>query len=148
AMIDAAVRAFRLPDLRRKILFTFGLLAVYRLVSHVPIPGVNVEQLRSLFESNQLLGMLDLFSGGSLTTFSVAALGVYPYITASIVMQIIAPLIPSLQEMQKEGEAGRTRVAQYTRILAVPLAMLQAYAQATLLARDGIITNFGLFDRF
>jgi len=146
-MMDAAVRAFRLPDLRRKILFTFALLAVYRLASHVPIPGVDVNQLRQLFESNQLLGMLDLFSGGSLTTFSVAALGVYPYITASIVMQIIAPLIPSLQEMQKEGEAGRTRVAQYTRILAVPLAMLQGYAQATLLARQGIIQNFGLFDR-
>jgi preprotein translocase subunit SecY len=146
-MLDAAMRAFRLPDLRRKIIFTFGLLAVYRLATHLPIPGVDVNQLRDLFQSNQLLGMLDLFSGGSLTTFSVAALGVYPYITASIVMQIIAPLIPSLQEMQKEGEAGRTRVAQYTRILSVPLAMLQGYAQATLLARQGIIVNFGLFDR-
>src|ERR687885_2867884 len=146
-MIDAAVRAFRLPDLRRKIIFTFALLAVYRLATHLPIPGVDVNQLRDLFQSNQLLGMLDLFSGGSLATFSVAALGVYPYITASIVMQIVAPLIPSLQEMQKEGEAGRTRVAQYTRILAVPLAMLQGYAQATLLSREGIIVNFGLFDR-
>ena len=146
-MLDAAVRAFRLPDLRRKIIFTFVLLAVYRLANHVPIPSVDVARLRELFASNALLGMLDLFSGGSLTTFSIAALGVYPYITASIVMQIIAPLIPSLQEMQKEGEAGRTRVAQYTRILAVPLAMLQGYAQATLLANQGIITNFGLFSR-
>jgi preprotein translocase subunit SecY len=146
-MIDAAVRAFRLPDLRRKIIFTFALLAIYRLAAHVPVPGVDAARLRELFENNQLLGMLDLFSGGSLTTFSVAALGVYPYITASIVMQILAPLIPSLAELQKEGEAGRTRIAQYTRLLTVPLAMLQAYAQATLFAREGIITNFGLFDR-
>jgi len=146
-MIDATVRAFRLPDLRRKILFTFAMLAIYRLATHVPVPGVNAEALRNLFASNQLLGMLDLFSGGSLTTFSIAALGVYPYITATIVMQIISPLIPSLQELQREGEAGRTRVAQYTRILTVPLALFQAYAQSTLLSREGIITNFGLFNR-
>lgn len=146
-MLEAVLRAFRLPDVRQKILFTFGLLAVYRLAAHVPIPGVNTAELRSLFEQNQLLGMLDLFSGGSLTTFSVAALGVYPYITASIVMQIMAPLIPSLAEMQKEGEGGRTRMAQYTRILTVPLALLQAYAQATILYRSGIIANFSLFDR-
>lgn len=146
-MIDATLRAFRLPDLRRKILFTLAMLVVYRLASHVPVPGVDVAKLQDLFQSNQLLGMLDLFSGGSLTTFSVAALGVYPYITASIVMQIMAPLIPALENMQKEGEAGRTRVAQYTRILTVPLALLQAYAQATLLSRQGIIANYGLFNR-
>ncbi|MBI3972446.1 MAG: preprotein translocase subunit SecY [Chloroflexi bacterium] len=146
-MIDAVARAFRLPDLRRKIIFTFALLGVYRLAAHVPIPGVDVARLQELFATNQLLGLLDLFSGGSLTTFSVAALGVYPYITASIVMQIVAPLIPALQELQKEGEAGRTRISQYTRLLTVPLAMLQAYAQATLLAREGIIANFGLLDR-
>ena len=125
------MRAFRLPDVRRKILFTFAMLAVFRVVAHVPLPGVNLGSLRQLLEQNQLLGMLDLFSGGSLTTFSIAALGVYPYITASIVMQVLAPVIPQLQEMQKDGEAGRTKVAQYTRVLTVPLAMLQAYAQAT-----------------
>lgn len=146
-MIEAVMRAFRLPDVRRKILFTFAMLAIYRLVAHVPVPGVDVDQLQELFERNQLLGMLDLFSGGSLTTFSVAALGVYPYITAQIVMQIMAPLIPRLEELQKEGEAGRTRMSQYTRMLTVPLALLQAYAQATLLSREGIIQNFGLFDR-
>ncbi|HAN16257.1 MAG: preprotein translocase subunit SecY [Proteobacteria bacterium] len=143
-MFEAVMRAFRLPDVRRKILFTFAMLAVFRVVAHVPLPGVNLGSLRQLLEQNQLLGMLDLFSGGSLTTFSIAALGVYPYITASIVMQVLAPVIPQLQEMQKDGEAGRTKVAQYTRVLTVPLAMLQAYAQATLLAREGIISNFGL----
>jgi preprotein translocase subunit SecY len=146
-MIDAVMRAFRLPDVRRKILFTLAMLAVYRLTAHIPIPGVNVAALQDLFNTNQLLGLLDLFSGGSLTTFSVAALGVYPYITASIVMQIMAPLIPQLAEMQKEGETGRTKMAQYTRLLTVPLAMLQAYAQATILARQGIIANFDLFNR-
>jgi preprotein translocase subunit SecY len=148
-MFEAALRAFRLPDLRRKILFTFAMLAVFRLSTHVPVPGVNVAALQQLLQGNQLLGMLDLFSGGSLETFSIAALGVYPYITASIVMQILSPLIPSLQELQKEGEAGRTKTAQYTRLLTVPLAMLQAYAQATLLARPpyNAISNFGLFDR-
>jgi preprotein translocase subunit SecY len=146
-VIDAARRAFQLPDLRQKIIFTFAMLAVYRLVAHVPIPGVNQEALRQLVEGNQLLGLLSLFSGGSLETFSIAALGVYPYITAQIVMQILTPVIPRLAELSKEGEAGRTRLSQYTRILTVPLALLQAYAQATLLAREGIITNFGLFDR-
>lgn len=146
-MIDAARRAFQLPDLRRKIFFTFAMLAVYRLAAHVPVPGVNAVRLRELVESNQLLGLLSLFSGGSLETFSIAALGVYPYITASIVMQILSPVIPALSEMSKEGESGRTRLAQYTRLLTVPLAILQAYAQATLLSREGIITNFGLFDR-
>jgi preprotein translocase subunit SecY len=148
-VIDAVLRAFRLPDVRRKILFTFGLLAVYRLTAHVPVPGVNVEELRRQFANNQLLGLLDLFSGGSLTTFSVAALGVYPYITATIVMQIMAPLIPQLSELQKEGESGRTKIGQWSRILTVPLAMLQAYAQATILSRAGIIdpSQFNLFDR-
>ncbi|NCV01549.1 MAG: preprotein translocase subunit SecY, partial [Proteobacteria bacterium] len=95
-MFEAVMRAFRLPDVRRKILFTFAMLAVFRVVAHVPLPGVNLGSLRQLLEQNQLLGMLDLFSGGSLTTFSIAALGVYPYITASIVMQVLAPVIPQL----------------------------------------------------
>ncbi|HEX2036378.1 MAG TPA: preprotein translocase subunit SecY [Chloroflexota bacterium] len=146
-MIDAARRAFQLPDLRRKIIFTFALLAVYRLAASVPVPGVDAVRLRQLVESNQLLGLLSLFSGGSLETFSLAALGVYPYITASIVMQVLSPIIPALSELSKEGESGRTRMAQYTRLLTVPLAVLQAYAQAALLAREGIIVNFGLFDR-
>lgn len=143
-MFDAVLRAFRLPDVRRKLLFTFAMLAVFRIIAHVPLPGVKLDRLRELMSSNQLLGMLDLFSGGSLTTFSIAALGVYPYITAQIVMQVLSPVIPQLQDMQKEGEAGRMRVAQYTRLLAVPLAMLQAYAQGSLLAREGILDNFGL----
>lgn len=143
-MFEAVLRAFRLPDVRRKLIFTFAMLAVFRIIAHVPLPGVRLDKLRELMASNQLLGMLDLFSGGSLTTFSIAALGVYPYITAQIVMQVLSPVIPQLQDLQKEGESGRMRVAQYTRLLAVPLAMLQAYAQGSLLAREGILDNFGL----
>ena len=143
-MFEAVLRAFRLPDVRRKLILTFAMLAVFRIIAHVPLPGVRLDKLRELMASNQLLGMLDLFSGGSLTTFSIAALGVYPYITAQIVMQVLSPVIPQLQDLQKEGESGRMRVAQYTRLLAVPLAMLQAYAQGSLLAREGILDNFGL----
>jgi preprotein translocase subunit SecY len=143
-VFEAVLRAFRLPDVRRKLIFTFAMLAVFRIIAHVPLPGVRLDKLRELMASNQLLGMLDLFSGGSLTTFSIAALGVYPYITAQIVMQVLSPVIPQLQDLQKEGESGRMRVAQYTRLLAVPLAMLQAYAQGSLLAREGILDNFGL----
>lgn len=143
-MFEAVLRAFRLPDVRRKLIFTFAMLAVFRVIAHVPLPGVRLEELRELMASNQLLGMLDLFSGGSLTTFSIAALGVYPYITAQIVMQVLSPVIPQLQDLQKEGESGRMKVSQYTRLLAVPLAILQAYAQGSLLAREGILNNFGL----
>lgn len=150
-MLDSVRRAFTLPDLRRKILFTFGLLAVFRLTAHVPMPGVNRAALQQLFETNQLMGLLDMFSGGAMATFSVAALGVYPYITASIIMQLLVPLVPQLQELSKEGEAGRTRISQYTRLITVPLAALQGYAQASLLASplggsEPILANFGLFD--
>jgi len=143
-VFEAVLRAFRLPDVRRKLIFTFAMLAVFRVIAHVPLPGVRLEELRELMASNQLLGMLDLFSGGSLTTFSIAALGVYPYITAQIVMQVLSPVIPQLQDLQKEGESGRMKVSQYTRLLAVPLAILQAYAQGSLLAREGILNNFCL----
>lgn len=123
-----------IPDLRNKILFTLGMLLVFRLVAHVPVPGINPKELQSALGQNptygQLFGLLDVFSGGSLQNFSVAALGVYPYITASIVMQLVVPIFPRLEAMQKEGgEAGRTRISQYTRVLTVPLAFLQAFGQ-------------------
>ncbi len=123
-----------IPDLRNKILFTLGMLLVFRLVAHVPVPGINPADLRTALGNNptygQLFGLLDVFSGGSLQNFSVAALGVYPYITASIVMQLVVPIFPRLEAMQREGgEAGRTRISQYTRVLTVPLAFLQAFGQ-------------------
>jgi len=144
-MLQAVRNAFKLPDLRRRILFTFAILVIYRLASHIPVPNVDLLALRSVFESNQLLGMLDMFSGGAMSSFSVMAMGVYPYITASIIIQLLVPIIPQLEEIAKEGEAGRNKINQYTHWLTVPLAALQAYGQATLLSRGQmrVLSDFG-----
>ena len=101
-MIQAVRNAFVLPDLRKKILFTFLILAIYRLACHVPVPGVNAGALKNVFASNQLLGLLDLLSGGAMAEFSVMAMGVYPYITASIILQLLTPIIPALERLQKD----------------------------------------------
>jgi len=146
-MIEAMRNALRLPDLRRKILFTLGVLVVYRLAAHVPVPGVDREALRFAFsgrsETGQLLNFLDLLSGGAMSNFSVMALGVYPYITAQIVIQLLTPLIPRLEAMAREGEAGRQRITQYTYILTIPLAALQGVAQATIMGQSRILSQFG-----
>lgn len=143
-MFQAMVNAFRLPDLRRKLLFTFAILVVFRFIAHIPVPGVDQEALARIFQANQLMGMLDLFSGGAMTAFSIAAMGVYPYITSSIIMQLMIPIIPQLQELAKEGDAGRKRINQYTHWLTVPLAALQAFGTAQLLHNQGVISGFGL----
>ncbi|MDP9355614.1 MAG: preprotein translocase subunit SecY [Chloroflexota bacterium] len=145
-MLQAVVNAFKIPDLRRKILFTLAMLAAFRFIASIPVPGVDREGLRAYVEQSQLLGMLNLFSGSGLTNFSVAALGVYPYITASIITQLMTPIIPRLTELSNEGQQGRNRINQYTHWLTVPLALLQGYGQALLFAREGLIANFGLFD--
>jgi preprotein translocase subunit SecY len=148
-VLQAALNAFRVPDLRRKIIFTLGLLVVFRIAAHVPVPNVDHAALTSVLNNNNLLQMLNLFSGGSLQTFSIVALGVYPYITASIVMQLLVPIIPSLEEMSKEGEYGQKRINQYTRMLTVPLALIQAYGQMLALnnfSTTKVFSNFGLFN--
>ncbi len=151
-MIQAVRNALNLPDLRRKILFTFLILAIYRLASHVPVPGVDQTILAQLFNpqntggANQLLLLLDLLSGGAVANFSVLAMGVYPYITASIILQLLIPIIPQLEELSKEGEAGRNKINQYTYYLTIPLAALQAIGQARLfIAQFGpsILPSFG-----
>ena len=146
-MIQAVRNAFALPDLRKKILYTFLILGIYRLAAHVPVPGVNTAALGQLFESNQLLGLLDLLSGGAMANFSVMAMGVYPYITASIILQLLTPIIPSLERLQQEGEQGRAKLNQYTWYLTVPLAALQAYGQAVLMTQMSggapILDSFG-----
>ncbi|MEZ4636488.1 MAG: preprotein translocase subunit SecY [Caldilineaceae bacterium] len=137
-MIEAVRNAFRLPDLRQKLLISFGILVVYRLAAHIPLPGVNRDVLDQIFRStdqNILLSLLNFFSGGALAQFSVMAMGVYPYITASIIMQLLTPIVPQLEELSKEGEQGRQKINQYTHYLTVPLALLQAFGQATLLSR-------------
>ena len=145
-LIQALLDAFSLPDLRRRLLFTFGMLVVFRFVAHVPMPGVDLNALHELFDQNQLLGMLDMFSGGAMRNFSVAAMGVYPYITSSIIMQLLVPVIPQLRTLFEEGEAGRNRINQFTHWLTVPLAALQGYAQIMLLRNQGVITDAGALE--
>jgi preprotein translocase subunit SecY len=146
SMLQALLNAFRIPDLRQKLLFTLGLLVIFRFIAHVPMPGVNIAALERLFENNQFIGFLNLFSGGALASFSIAAMGVYPYITASIIMQLLVPVIPRLTEISKEGESGRNKINQMTHWLTVPLALAQAYGTPQLLnasSPEPIITNFG-----
>jgi len=138
-LIRAMMDTFALPDLRRKLFFTFGILVVFRFMVHVPLPGVDLDALRNFFEQNQLLGMLDLFSGGAMKNFSVAAMGVYPYITASIIMQLLVPVIPSLQAISQQGEAGQRKINRITHFLMVPLAALQGYGQLTILHSQNIV---------
>ncbi|MCH7652684.1 MAG: preprotein translocase subunit SecY, partial [Chloroflexi bacterium] len=121
-----------------------AILVVFRFVAHVPVPGVDSNALAQAFQSQALLGFLDLFSGGALANLSVAALGVYPYITASIVMQILVPVIPSLKALSQEGEYGRQRINQMTHWLAVPIAFLQSWGQLTLLQQSGVLPTISL----
>ena len=140
-LLQAMIDAFSLPDLRRKILITLAILAIFRFVAHVPLPGVNLNALQDLFERNALLGMLDMFSGGAMRRLSVAAMGVYPYITSSIIMQLLVPVIPKLQAISQEGEAGRHRINLITHWLTVPMAGLQGYGQLIFFQREGILAS-------
>ena len=140
-LFQAMLDAFHLPDLRRRILFTLGMLVIFRFIAHVPLPGVNADALQQLFERNAMLGMLDLFSGGAMRYFSVAAMGVYPYITASIIMMLLTPVIPRLQALSQEGEAGRNKINLITHWLMVPMAGLAGYGQIILLQREGVLTS-------
>ena len=143
------------PDLRNKILFTLAMLLIFRVLAHITVPLTHAERqnLVKLFSTSgdqglgQLLGLLDVFSGGSLQTFSIVAFGVYPYITATIVMQLLQPIIPALQNLSTQGEAGRLRFSQITRIITVPLAFLQALGQTALFVQAGVLdpSSFGLF---
>jgi preprotein translocase subunit SecY len=116
---------WKTKDLRTKILIVFGLLLVTRVLASVPIPGIDASNLKALFQQSQFLGLLNIFSGGGLTNFSIAMMGVGPYITASIIMQLLTIIVPSLSELQKEGgEAGRAQINMYTRYLTIPLPIL------------------------
>ncbi len=145
-MLQAVFNAFKIPDLRRKIIFTLLMLVVFRVVAHIPVPGVDLARLDQLLQQNQLLGMLNLFSGSALRQFSIAAMGVYPYITASIIFQLLTPIIPRLDELSKEGEQGRATLNRYQHMTTVPLALLQAFGQCQLMKSQGVLADFGLFD--
>src|SRR5687767_5263801 len=115
-MLQAVFSAFKIPDLRRKIIFTLLMLMVFRVIAHIPVPGVDLVRLEQLLQENQLLGMLNLFSGSALRQFSIAAMGVYPYITATIIFQLLIPIVPRLEELSKEGEQGRAVINRYQHI--------------------------------
>src|SRR6266498_4761924 len=133
--------AWRVPELRRRVLFTAGVLALYRLGSWIPAPGVDSAQIKQYF-SNQggtILGLLNVFSGGALSQFSLFALGIMPYVTASIILQLLTVVIPKLEQLQKEGESGYAKINQYTRYLTVCLAAAQGAGYAYLFKRAGKI---------
>lgn len=138
-LLGPLINSWKTKELRRKILITLGLFVVFRIFAHIPIPGVDTQRLRLLFSQNQFLGLLDIFSGGTLVNFSVMALGLNPYINASIILQLLTIVFPKLEELSKEGEYGREKINQYTRFLTVPLSMLQAIGMFALLRNQGII---------
>ena len=133
--------AIKIPELKKKILFTAGILFIFRLLAHIPVAGVNLVSLKQLFLNNQFLGLLDVFSGGTLANFSVMALGLNPYINASIIFQLLTMVFPKLEALSKEGEYGREKINQYTRMVTVPLAFLQGFGMYALLHSQKIIGN-------
>ena len=141
ALIQAMIDAFRTPDLRARILFVLGMLVIFRLLAHVPVPGVDRSALGNLFQNNPLVPLFDLFSGGGLRNMSIAALGVFPYITASIVIQVLTPVLPQLQALSKEGDSGRQRINQITHWLTVPIAFFSGYGQLILFSRANVFNH-------
>ncbi len=133
--------AWSTPDLRKKLIFTFIIITLYRIVAHVPLPGVNLSALRTLFQQSQFLGLLNMFSGGALANFSIIALGLNPYINASIIFQLAGMVIPKLEELQKEGEQGQRKINQWTRILSIPLAAVQSLSVYFILRQSHIIDS-------
>jgi len=134
-MQEKLIQIWKARDLRNSLLFVLGMLAIFRLAAHIPIPGVDTQALKDFFASNQILGLMNIFAGGGMENFSIVMMGVGPYITSSIIFQLLAMIIPSLEEMNKE-EAGRQKVNMWTRWLTVPLAALEAYGMITLLRRS------------
>lgn len=145
-ILDVFKKSWASSDVRRKILFTAAIFVVFRLFAHIPVSGVNVASLKTLFSQNQFLGLLDIFSGGALANFSIMGLGLNPYINASIILQLLTMVFPKLEELQKEGDAGRQKINQYTRILTVPLAGLQAFGMYALLRSQHIIATLSVIN--
>lgn len=133
--MSTLLRIFRIPELRRSILFVLVVLVLFRLIAHIPVPGIGIADLSEVIQKNQFFGLLNIFSGGTLDNFSIVALGVAPYITSSIIFQLLAMISPKLEEMQKE-ESGRQKINQWTRIATVPLAVIQAYGLTVLLSQQ------------
>ncbi len=140
--IQPIINIFKIKQLRNKILFTALIFIIFRVAAHLPVPGVDRSALKALFQGNQFLGLLDIFSGGTLANFSVIAMGLNPYINASIVLQLLTMVFPKLEELSKEGEAGREKINQYTRLLSVPLSVFQAIGMIAILKSQNIVQQF------
>jgi len=137
---EKVIQIFKIKDLRNKILFVLGILVIFRIMANIPVPGIDIENLRSFFGQFQMFGLLNIFTGGALENLSIAMLGLGPYITAVIIMQLLTMIFPQLEKMYKEeGEAGRQKFNQYARLLTVPFAMLQSFGMLTLLQRQQVI---------
>ncbi|MFV2063248.1 MAG: preprotein translocase subunit SecY [Chloroflexota bacterium] len=145
-MFEALVNAFRAPDIRRRIFFILGMLIIVRMLAAVPLPGIDRVALEGVINQNSFLQLLNLFSGGGLQNFSIIALGVNPYINASIIMQLMTGTVPRLQQLSREGEYGRSKINSYTRYLMVPLAILQSYGFLALLSspQNAVVENFDI----
>ena len=145
-MLEKFLNIFRIPDLRKRVLFTLAILAVYRLGSHMPTPGINAHQLELLFsqQSGSALGLMDLFGGGNLRRMTVFALGIMPYITASIIFQLLTVVYEPLARIQKEGELGRRKITQWTRYMTIILGALQSIGIAAILTKQGLVLNPGI----
>lgn len=147
-MLEKIARIFKVKELRNKILYILFILVVFRFAANVPIPGVDVEQLRAFFEGDQFLGLLNLFSGGGLKNISIIMMGVGPYITASIIMQLLTMIFPNLEKMHKEeGEAGRQKFNMWTRWLTVPLAAIQAFGMLALFRSQNLLGELSVFSQ-
>src|ERR1700733_14336922 len=146
--LEAVANVFRVADLRKRLMFTLALLAVYRLGAFIPIPGIDANRFANFVDQNQggFLGYLNLFSGGSFRKLTIFALGIMPYITASIILQLLTVVVPTLEKLQKEGEIGRRKITQWTRYLTVGLAMMQSFGIALGLenSSQGFVTNPGV----
>lgn len=143
--VNKVIQIFKIKDLRTKILFVLGVFAVFRLMANIPIPGIDTEKLKDFFASNQVFGLLNLFSGGAMDNLSIIMMGLGPYITATIILQLLTMIFPQLERMYKEeGESGREKFNQYGRLLTVPLAALQSYAMLGLFQRQQIISSLSL----
>jgi preprotein translocase subunit SecY len=146
-LLEAFANVFRIPDLRKRVLFTLAMLAVYRLGGHLPIPGVDAQRFEDFISQNQgtVFGFFDLFSGGTFRRLTIFALGIMPYITSSIILQLLTVVVPTLEKLQKEGELGRRKITQWTRYLTVALAMIQAFGIASLLqTQQGFVRTPGI----
>ena len=138
--LNKVIQIFKIKELRNKILFVLGVFVIFRLMSNIPIPGIDIANLKSFFNQFQVFGLLNVFTGGALDNLSIVLLGLGPYITATIILQLLTMIFPQLEQIYKEeGEAGRQKFNQYGRILTVPLAILQGYAMLNLLQRQGAI---------